>query len=93
MQNRHRPECLVWAASGRRRFKDIQDYILGGEFGLAGFKGQRLTFRRWNGQLRQPILLATPKAMVSVSPQKGYLHPRSYLDTLGYDEPESKCRR
>ena len=96
-------DYTVWAAvravgegatrAASTEFKDIADYILGGKFGLAGFKGQRLTFRRWNGQLRQPILLATPKAMVSVSPQKGYLHPRSYLDTLGYDEPESKCRR
>ena len=96
-------DYTVWAAiravgegatrAGSTEFKDIVDYILGDKFGLAGFKGQRLTFRRWNGQLRQPILLATPKAMVSVSPQKGYLHQRSYLDTLGYDEPESKCRR
>ena len=96
-------DYTVWAAvravgegatrAASTEFKDIADYILGGKFGLAGFKGQRLTFRRWNGQLRQPILLATPQAMVSVSPQKGYLHPRSYLDTLGYDEPESKCRR
>ena len=96
-------DYTVWAAvravgegatrAASTEFQDIADYILGGKFGLAGFKGRRLTFRRWNGQLRQPILLATPKAMVSVSPQKGYLHPRSYLDTLGYDEPESKCRR
>ena len=99
----NRLDYTVWAAvravgegatrAASTEFQDIADYILGAKFGLAGFKGQRLTFRRWNGQLRQPILLATPKAMVSVSPQKGYLHPRSYLDTLGYDEPESKCRR
>ncbi len=44
------------------------------------------------GQLRQPVLLVTPTALVSVSPQQGYLHQRSLLDTLGYDEPESKCR-
>ena len=99
----NRLDYTVWAAvravgegatrAASTEFQDIADYILGAKFGLAGFKGQRLTFRRWNGQLRQPILLATPKAMVSVSPQKGYLHPRSYLDTLGYDEPDSKCRR
>ena len=73
-------------------FKDIGDYIHSEKFGLAGFKGQKLTFRDWNGQLRQPILLATPKAVVSVSPQRRFLHQRTYLDTLGYDKPESRCR-
>ena len=27
--------------------------------------------------------------LVSVSPQEGFLHQRTPLDTLGYDEPES----
>ncbi len=78
--------------SGSTQFKEIADYILGEKFGFAGFKGQKLTFRDWNGQLRQPILLATPKAVVSVSPQKRFLHQRTHLDTLGYDKPESRCR-
>ena len=73
-------------------FDKIGTYIKGTDFELAGFKGQKLTFRKWNGQLRQPVLLVTPTALVSVSPQQGYLHQRSLLDTLGYDEPESKCR-
>jgi len=73
-------------------FDKISAYIKGPDFELAGFKGQKLTFRAWNGQLRQPVLLAAPKALVSVSPQQGYLHQRSHLDTLGYDEPESTCR-
>jgi hypothetical protein len=30
--------------------------------------------------------------MVSVSPQEGYLHPYSELDTLGIDEAESTCK-
>jgi ABC transporter substrate binding protein (PQQ-dependent alcohol dehydrogenase system) len=73
-------------------FKTIRDYMLSGNFELAGFKGQKLTFRSWDQQLRQPILLAGPKAIVSVSPQPGFLHPRSELDTLGLDEPESHCK-
>jgi ABC transporter substrate binding protein (PQQ-dependent alcohol dehydrogenase system) len=73
-------------------FDEMAAYIKGPDFELAGFKGQKLTFRAWNGQLRQPVLLVAPKALVSVSPQKGYLHRRSHLDTLGYDEPESACR-
>ncbi len=73
-------------------FDKMAAYIKGPSFELAGFKGQKLTFRPWNGQLRQPVLLAAPKALVSVSPQEGFLHQRSHLDTLGYDEPESACR-
>jgi hypothetical protein len=26
-----------------------------------------------------------------VSPQDGFLHPVTTLDTLGYDRPETKC--
>ena len=58
---------------------------------LAGFKGVPLSFRDWNGQLRQPILVAAPRMLVTVSPQKGFLHQFSELDTLGYDKPESTC--
>jgi ABC transporter substrate binding protein (PQQ-dependent alcohol dehydrogenase system) len=60
-------------------------------FELAAFKGQKLTLRDWNLQLRQPILLADGRMVVSVSPQEGYLHQVTELDTLGYDRPESKC--
>ena len=69
----------------------LKDYVLGDSFELAAFKGQAVTFRNWNGQLRQPILLTDSKVTVSVSPQEGYLHQRTALDTLGLDEPESSC--
>jgi ABC transporter substrate binding protein (PQQ-dependent alcohol dehydrogenase system) len=64
----------------------------GSAFELAGFKGTRLTFRDWDGQLRQPVLLAEPRALVSVSPQPGFQHQFSELDTLGTDRPETRCR-
>jgi ABC transporter substrate binding protein (PQQ-dependent alcohol dehydrogenase system) len=66
-------------------------YIKSTAFELAAFKGQRLTLRNWNLQLRQPILLADGRMVVSVSPQDGFLHPVTTLDTLGYDRPETKC--
>ncbi len=69
----------------------IRDYLLSDDFKLAAFKGVPLSFRTWNGQLRQPILLVAPRMLVSVSPQEGFLHQHSELDTLGYDEPESTC--
>ena len=71
----------------------IADYIRGPDFELAAFKGQGLTFREWDGQLRQPVPLTGPRILVSVSPQEGFLHPFSELDTLGHDRPESGCRR
>lgn len=67
-------------------------YIRSDRFEIAGFKGRKLTFRDWDGQLRQPILLAAARSLVSVSPQSGYLHQVSELDTLGYDRPESGCK-
>jgi ABC transporter substrate binding protein (PQQ-dependent alcohol dehydrogenase system) len=70
----------------------ILTYLKGPEFGLAAFKGQKLTLRDWNLQLRQPILLADGRTIVSVSPQEGFLHQFSELDTLGIDRPETKCR-
>ena len=69
----------------------IRDYALGPDFEVAAFKGQPLTFRDWNGQLRQPILLSDGRITVSVSPQEGFLHQVSPLDTLGLDRPESAC--
>jgi len=73
-------------------YGEIAAHLRTPDFAVAGFKGQKLTFREWNGQLRQPILVATPKLVVSVSPQPGFLHEFSELDTLGVDRPETKCK-
>jgi ABC transporter substrate binding protein (PQQ-dependent alcohol dehydrogenase system) len=67
-------------------------YIKGPEFSVAAFKGQKLTLRDWNLQLRQPILLFDGRNTVSVSPQEGFLHQVSALDTIGLDRPETKCK-
>ncbi|TMV09100.1 branched-chain amino acid ABC transporter substrate-binding protein [Ruegeria sediminis] len=69
----------------------LRAFILSEKFELAGFKGRPLSFRSWNGQLRQPIPLVTPRALVAQAPLEGYLHQRNELDTLGLDEPESAC--
>jgi ABC transporter substrate binding protein (PQQ-dependent alcohol dehydrogenase system) len=71
--------------------KSILDFIKGPDFSIAAFKGQRLTLRDWNLQLRQPILLVDGRMVVSVSPQEGFSHQFSELDTLGVDRPETKC--
>jgi len=69
----------------------LKAYLMSDKFELAGFKGRKLTYREWNGQLRQTIPLIHPRSLVSQSPQEGFLHPASELDTLGYDQPESRC--
>src|SRR6266481_3469261 len=71
----------------------ISAFLRSDQFELAGYKGARLSFRPWDGQLRQPILLADTRSLVSVSPPPGrFLHQFSELDTLGIDKPETKCR-
>jgi ABC transporter substrate binding protein (PQQ-dependent alcohol dehydrogenase system) len=69
----------------------IRDYILSDTFELAGFKGRPLTFRNWNGQLRQPIAIVHPRALVAQAPLEGFLHQTNELDSLGLDRPESSC--
>ncbi|MGB3242910.1 MAG: ABC transporter substrate-binding protein, partial [Sulfitobacter sp.] len=69
----------------------LRDYILSEDFELAGFKGRPLSYRAWNGQLRQPIAIAHPRALVAQAPLEGFLHRVNELDTLGLDQPESRC--
>ncbi|MCA1455710.1 ABC transporter substrate-binding protein [Bradyrhizobium sp. BRP22] len=72
--------------------KKLFAFLKGPDFSVAAFKGTRLTLRNWNQQLRQPILLVDGRMVVSVSPQEGFLHQVSELDTLGVDRPETKCK-
>jgi ABC transporter substrate binding protein (PQQ-dependent alcohol dehydrogenase system) len=83
-------EAASHVNSGDR--KALLDFIKGPDFSVAAFKGQALTLRGWNLQLRQPILLADGRIVVSVSPQEGFLHQVSELDTLGVDQPETRCK-
>jgi ABC transporter substrate binding protein (PQQ-dependent alcohol dehydrogenase system) len=71
----------------------LRDYMLSPDFELAAFKGVGVSYRDWNGQLRQPLLITSPRVLVSVSPQEGFLHQFSVLDTLGYDRPETTCAK
>jgi ABC transporter substrate binding protein (PQQ-dependent alcohol dehydrogenase system) len=85
----------IGEAATRARSGDgdaIIRYMRSPDFELAAFKGVKLGFRPWDGQLRQPILLADADSLVSVSPQPGFLHEVSELDTLGIDRPETRCK-
>lgn len=84
----------IGEAATRARSVDaaaIVQYLRSDNFELAAFKGVKLSFRPWDGQLRQPILLADAESLVSVSPQPGFLHQFYELDTLGIDRPETRC--
>ena len=76
-------------------FATVAAFIHGPELQLAPFKGIKQQYRPWDGQFRQPILIATDKVPVSLSPQRGFphaSHAEVEVDTLGIDEPESKCK-
>ncbi len=62
------------------------------EADLDGSKGVNLSFRPWDGQLRQPLLLSDGQGVVGVAPADGVLHPKNVLDTLGADAAEKLCK-
>ncbi|GAA0750305.1 branched-chain amino acid ABC transporter substrate-binding protein [Ideonella azotifigens] len=57
-----------------------------------GSKGLALSFRTWDGQLRQPLLLTDGQGVIAQAPIEGLLHPTDVLDTLGADAPEKLCK-
>ena len=69
------------------------EYIYSDKFDIAAYMGRKLSFRDYNGQLRMPIALVQPRALISVSPQNGFLHPITDLDTLGIAPFEMKCKK
>jgi ABC transporter substrate binding protein (PQQ-dependent alcohol dehydrogenase system) len=69
----------------------VRAYALSDAFQLDGFKGRGLSYRTWNGQLRQPIAVANARALVMLAPVEGFLHQTNEMDTLGLDRPESAC--
>ncbi len=59
---------------------------------IDGSKGTPMSFRRWDGQLRQPLLLTDGQGVIAQAPVDGVLHPSHVLDTLGADAPEKLCK-
>ncbi|MGO4683706.1 ABC transporter substrate-binding protein [Hyphomicrobium sp. 2TAF46] len=78
--------------SGKADISSLRAYLLSKDFQVAGFKGQGMSFRTWDRQLRQPIILTGPRSLVSMSPQEGFLHQKHLTDTLGVDAPETACK-
>ena len=86
---------MIGEAATRTKSDDpstLRAFLVSPDFSIAAFKGVRLSLRDWNQQVRQPILLSDGRMVASVSPQEGFLHQVTELDTLGHDRPETKCR-
>ena len=70
----------------------VDAYIKSARFSVDGSKGYKLNFREWDRQMRMPIVLATSNAVIEAAPFPQFLHQTNVLDTLGTDQPESKCQ-
>ncbi len=73
-------------------FDKLVAYLGGEEITIDGFKGNRLYFRDWDRQLRQPLLIATHNAVIERAPIQGFLHQTNNMDTLGFDRRDSQCK-
>ncbi len=72
-------------------FKTLRNYLLSPSLEVDGFKGTRVNYRPWNGQMRQNILLSDGNWVVDRAPLDGFLHPTDTLDTLGASASEASC--
>lgn len=70
---------------------DLRQALRSDDFTIDLYKVGPGSFRSWDQQLRQPILLHTHNAVIGTAPFEGFLHPISSFDTLGFDEPENRC--
>lgn len=83
----------AWVAEPKGTPQRIGAQLRAGQVQVDGFKGLPLSYRAWDGQLRQPVLLGHADGVVQTAPMEGVLHPVNTLDTLGVDEKESPCKK
>jgi len=85
---------VVVEAISRTKSRDVsalRAFLRGDALTFDTYKGLAGSFRRWNNQLRQPILLHTHNAVIARAPLEGFLHQTNTLDSLGADKSESSC--
>ncbi|MCW5695740.1 MAG: amino acid ABC transporter substrate-binding protein [Bauldia sp.] len=73
-------------------FGPVRDYLLGERMNLDGSKGNPMSVRSWDHQMRQGIIIATGNNSMQLAPVEGFLHQTNDLDTLGVDAPQSACQ-
>ncbi|WP_338608704.1 ABC transporter substrate-binding protein [Pelagibacterium nitratireducens] len=98
----HRFDWAAWAAvravtqsvlrSQSTEFEPVRDYLLGERMNLDGSKGNPMSVRAWDHQMRQGMLLAAGNVVVGLAPIEGFLHQTNDLDTLGVDAPRTACQ-
>lgn len=96
------PDWAAWVAVKSivtatlyRKSRDImalRSAMRSDDFRVDAYKGAPASFRPWDNQLRQSILLHTHNAVIAKAPIDGFLHQKNNLDTLGVDARESTCR-
>jgi ABC transporter substrate binding protein (PQQ-dependent alcohol dehydrogenase system) len=79
--------------SGKTDAADIKSYLLSDQLSVPANKGEGLSFRRWDHQMRQPVLLFGPQVLVSMWPLGDTRQERYQTDVLGYTQQETSCRR
>ncbi len=78
-------------AAGSAEKSAIRTALSSPDLSVDLYKGVRGNFRAWNGQMRQPVVLATHNAVIGIAPLEGFTHKTDVLDTLGLDREESQC--
>ena len=96
------PDWAAWAAvksiiesvlrTKSLDFETVETYLRSERLNLDAYKGSPVSFRSWDNQLRQPVLLHTYNAVVDRAPVRGFLHPTENMDTLGYDQGDRRCQ-
>jgi ABC transporter substrate binding protein (PQQ-dependent alcohol dehydrogenase system) len=96
------PDWAAWAAvksiiesvlrTKSTNFETVGAYLRSDRLNLDAYKGNPVSFRSWDNQLRQPVLLHTYNAVIGRAPIRGFLHPTENMDSLGYDQAETRCR-
>jgi ABC transporter substrate binding protein (PQQ-dependent alcohol dehydrogenase system) len=102
---KRRMQSLDWAAWAAVRsiiesvlrtkstdFETVGAYLRSDQLNLDAYKGNPVSYRSWDNQLRQPVLLHTYNAVTSRAPIRGFLHPTENMDSLGYDQSETPCQ-
>jgi ABC transporter substrate binding protein (PQQ-dependent alcohol dehydrogenase system) len=81
----------VVARTPARSPAEILRALRSGQVPIELSKGVTGSFRAWDQQLRQPIMLHTGDAVIEFAPLDGFLHEHSTLDTLGLGPRDVPC--
>lgn len=96
------PDWAAWAAvksiiesvlrTKSTNFETVGAYLRSDRLNLDAYKGNPVSYRSWDNQLRQPVLLHTYNAVTGRAPIHGFLHPTENMDSLGFDQGETGCQ-